>query len=341
MQVDLLRKIAWCVAGLAWLSYLSGSQAAPLSLVVSVPGPGNISYLPIVLIHKIGADRAENADVRLIYATGGAIALEELLGRNSDFAVAGLPAVLSQRQHQRKVVALAAVNDLPLFILMVRSDLNRKVKTIRDLKGRVIGVNTSTLGSKTTSQQLLEIMLKSNGVGTNDVRIIAAGQSWDTQSSLMLSKQADALMGDEPFASRLQSSGQVFALANLADGRTTKNIPGASFLHATLNTHADVISQTPEKVATMVAILQRTLRWMATNPPEKIVETLQISDASEKAALLAALKQYPRLYSRDGRFSDAQLQQTAQFFSASSGDLTASERLLRETVDDRWAGRKD
>jgi len=90
--------------------------------------------------------------------------LQELMTRNADFAVAGLPAAMSQRVNGNAVVALAAVSDAPLFVLMVRADLAGKVKTVADLKGKVVGVNTSSLSSKTTSQQLAELVLKTNSV---------------------------------------------------------------------------------------------------------------------------------------------------------------------------------
>ena len=55
------------------------------------------------------------------------------------------------------------------------------------MRGKVIGVNTSTRASKTTSQQLAELLLASDGVSLDSVRIVPAGQSWDEQSSLMIS----------------------------------------------------------------------------------------------------------------------------------------------------------
>ncbi len=311
----------------------------PMRIVVSVPGPRNISYLPIDLIRKIGADRAEGAEVHLRQVGGGAVALQEMMIRNSDFTVAGLPAAMSLRANGAKVVTLAAVNDLPLFVLMVRSDLRGKVKRVADLKGRTVGVNTSSLNSKTTSQQLAELVLRNAGVPMDGVRIIAAGQSWDEQSSLLKSRAADAIMGDEPFASRLRDEGAVFFLANLADPRTTASIPGAGFLHAALEAREDLVDQEPKKVERMVRILRRTLEWMARHTPEEIVARLEIGDPVERKYLLANLKTHPRLYSPDGRFSTRQLMETDHFFRATSPDA-AKGFSLEGMVVDTWAGRK-
>lgn len=320
---------------------LARAAQTPLRLTVSFPGPRNISYLPLDVAPKIGADRAEGALLEALHTGGGAVALGNLLNRNADFAVAGLPAAMSQRAHGDQVVAIAAVDNAPLFVFMVRTELRGEVKRIADLKGKVIGVNTSSLTSTTTSQQLAELVLRSEGVTPEMVRIVPAGQSWREQSTLIESKGVDAIMGDEPFASRLQQADQVFFLANLADPATSATIPGAAFLHATLETRDDVLTNHPDAVKCMVRILKRTLIWMANHTPEEIVAVLEIKDAEERHSLLYSLKTYPHLYSADGSFSTKQLAETQTFFQATSGNSPTAKALrLESMVVDTWAGRK-
>src|SRR5512140_1798515 len=123
-------------------------------IVISAPGPRNISYLPVDLIPAIGADNEEGYSLQILHTGGGGVALNNLVTRNADFAVAGFPAAMSLRANGGDVVGIAPVDDAPLFVLMVRSGLKGKVKRIADLRGKTVGVNTSTKTSKTTSQQL-------------------------------------------------------------------------------------------------------------------------------------------------------------------------------------------
>jgi NitT/TauT family transport system substrate-binding protein len=327
------------------LSLLSGTNAASAQglerIVVSVPGPRNISYLPIDLIPKIGADRDVGASIQLLHTGGGSVALNNLTTRNADFAVAGMPAAMSLRANGGDVVCVAPVNDAPLFVLMVRAGLARQVRRIADLKGMVLGVNTSTRTSKTTSQQLMELLLRSDGVAVDSVRIVPAGQSWEEQSSLLLTGAADAVMGDEPYATRLHAQNQVFFLAHLAEPDTVKRVPGAGFLHAALETRSDVITQEPHKVTKMTAMLRRALRWMAEHTPEEIVEVMDIADPQEREAFLVSLRRYPNAFSRDAVFSNAQLVQTAQFFRITSqGDPRAQALDIESMIDDSWVGRR-
>ena len=120
-------------------------------IVVSVPGPHNLSYLPIDLIPVIGADKTEAVHLQILHTGGGAVAMNNMIKHDADFAVAGVPAAMSLRSNGGDVVVIAPVDDAPLFVLMVRKDLQDQVKRIADLKGKVIGVNTSTKASKTTS----------------------------------------------------------------------------------------------------------------------------------------------------------------------------------------------
>jgi NitT/TauT family transport system substrate-binding protein len=317
------------------------SAAALEKLVISAPGPRNISYLPVDLIPAIGADSDEGIALQILHTGGGAVALNNLVTRNSDFAVAGFPAAMSLRANGGDVVGIAPVDDAPLFVLMVRSGLKGKVRRIADLKGKVIGVNTSTKNSKTTSQQLVELLLKSDGVDLDDVRLVPAGQSWVEQSSLMFSGSADAIMGDEPFASRLAAEGKVFFLANLADPQTASKIHGANFLHATLETRSDVIMDAPQKAEKMVRMLVKSLQWIANHTPEEVVDKLKVTDPGERTALLLALHKYPHAYSRDGKFSDSQLRETELFFrNTNAGNVKAQSLDIEGMVDSKWSGHK-
>jgi NitT/TauT family transport system substrate-binding protein len=309
-------------------------------IVVSIPGPGSLSYLPIELIPRIGADRAENVALRIIHSGGGAVALHHLVTRNADFTVAGMPAAMALRANGHEVVVIAAVNDAPLFVLMVRATLHDEIRQISDLKGRIVGVNTSTQASKTTSQQLLETLLKANGVPANRVRIVPSGQSWLEQSALIRSATVDAVMGDEPFASRLLAQGQVFFLAHLAAPETLHGLAGVHFLHAALETRSDMIAQDPNRVAKMVRMVQRSLAWIAAHSAQEIVATLGVREPEERDALIQVLVRYPHAFSRNGCLSTAQLKETDRFFHASQADYPEALALSSESmVDDRWAGR--
>ena len=330
------------------LALLSGLFAAHCALAtelmkitVSVPGPGAASYLPVELISRIGADRAEGAEVRVRFVPGGGVAMEELLSNNADFAVLGLPAALSARLKDKRVIALAAVNDLPLYVLLVRQGLQGKVKTVADLKGHVVGVHSNSLSSKTNSHQLLELILRRSGVTPDDVRVVSVGQRWQSEEAMLSSASADAIMGDEPHASRLIAAKTAFSLMHLGEPGVADTLPGGGFLRGSLVGRSDLIDVEAKKYETMVRIMRRTLHWIASHSPAEIVEQAGITDPEEKRYLLGILKKYPRQYSPDGMFSTRQLRETEVFFRESQANNPAARALSVESmVVDRFAGRK-
>jgi NitT/TauT family transport system substrate-binding protein len=332
MSAALVRLLAVCA------SLFAVPLHAQERVSVAYPGPLTISFLPLELAPKIGADAAEGLQLVLRHTTGGGAAIQQMLNRNVDFVVAGLPAAMSAKSSGGDVVAIGALNDLPVFVLSVRSDLKGQVKRPRDLAGRVIGVTTSSLAVKTISQQLAELLLESDGVPSGQIRIVPAGQSWEEHSAKLRSGSADAIMGFEPVASRLAEAGLAFPLFNLGDPADAARIPGAGLLHGTLMTRSDLLREAPQRAEKMVAVMRRTLQWMAGRSPEEIVAKLEVADAGTRATLLKLLARYPRLYSPDGKFSERQLRETAAFYNAGEG--AARPIAVDKVVDARWAGRK-
>ncbi|MDH3348023.1 MAG: hypothetical protein OEM02_07980, partial [Desulfobulbaceae bacterium] len=152
----------------------------------------------------------------------------------------------------------------------------------------------------------------------------------------------DAVMGDEPFASRLLAKDSVFFLANLAEPETAKTIAGSNFLHAAIETRGNMIKTNPVAVEKMVRMLKRSLHWVETHSAEEIADTIGVLDLEERESLVMALKKYPRAYSRDGKLSTAQLKETELFFHhGNQGDSSAQDLRLEEMVNDTWAGRKE
>jgi NitT/TauT family transport system substrate-binding protein len=331
-----LRSVPRAVALLALLCALPAF--AQMRLSVAYPGPFNVSYLPLDVAPRIGADKAEGVELVPRPTGGGGAALQQLQNRNVDFAVAGVPAAMSAKANGNDVKTIAAIDDLPVFVLTVRADLKDKVKRPRDLAGRVVGVTSSSLAVKTISQQLAEMLLRNDGLTPGQVRIVPAGQSWEEQSAIMRSKSADAILGFEPFASRLREAGLVFFLFNLGDPADAARVPGAGLLHASLHAREETLRATPERAEKMVAVVRRTLQWMAGQTPERILEVLDIPDPAARAALLNTMRRYPRLYSPDGRFSDHQIAETARFYAAAEG--ATRPVAIDDIIDARWAGRK-
>lgn len=328
------------LAAIALLPALVGAE--PLQLAVSVPGPNAASYYPVELISRIGADKAEGAEVRVVFAPGGPAAIDDVMHNNVDFAVVGLPAAMSVRLKDKRVVALAAINDLPLYALLVRQGLKNEVRSIADLKGRTIGLHSNSTANKSTSQQVLELMFRRGGVPPGSYRIVGIGRRWESESLMLKSGAVDAVIGDEPHATYMVTNKIAFPLVHLGDAQMARQYAGSGFLRGALIGRSDKLEKDTAKAETMVRIIKRTLQWIATHTPEEFVGALGITDPDERQKLIVVLKKFPRQYSKDGAFSNKQLRETEIFFIDSQAGNPAAENFRIDTmIDARWVGTKD
>jgi NitT/TauT family transport system substrate-binding protein len=187
----------------------------------------------------------------------------------------------------------------------------------------------------------MELLMKSEGMVLDDVRMISAGLSWEDSSSVLRAGGVDAILTDLSFAARLMAEGKGYSLANYGELSANNKIPGSHYLHATLSTREDLIAQQPQLAGKMVSILRRSLVWIKNHTPEQVVEQMHVVDEFERKALLSVLQANLNLYSPDGRFSDAQMKDTEVFFRYANKDDQAAQALkINSVIDERWAGVK-
>jgi NitT/TauT family transport system substrate-binding protein len=321
-----------------------GARAAPVSTlqeaVLITPGPGSsVSTIPELAV-KIGADRLEGVMLRLKFAGGGGIAIRDILNGNAQFGVFGATAAMNENLSGPKLVALAALENRAPLSLMVRADLKSTIKRVSNLRGRVIGIHSNSPSTMTNGQQFLHLLLLQHGVAPEAVRIVAAGQSWDTQSSALRSRLTDAVISEEPFGLRMEQEGLAFALVRLGKPERPIGLPGEGFLRGALITQPELIETQPQLAQAVVRVMQRTLAWLRGRSPEDVVAALGLTGAPAHA-FEAMLRQYPHQFSEDGRFSQAQIEATDTFFRASApASVQAQSYRMASMIVDRWSGRK-
>jgi len=339
MKTSILKLLLTAACLLSWQMAIS---AEPLRIAISVPGPGAASYYPIELISRIGADKAEGAEVRVVFSPGGPDALNQMLNNNTDFAVTGLPAAMSLRLTDERLVAIAAVNDLPLYALMVRQALKNEVKSIADLKGRTLGLHSNSVSNKSTSQQVLELLFRRGGVPPGSYRIVGIGRRWESEALMLKTGAVDAVIGDEPHATHMAAEKIAFPLVHLGNPEMARLYAGAGFLRGALIARSDKLEKDSGKTELMVRILKRTLAWISNHTAEEFANAMAITDPDDRQKLIAILKKYPRQYSKDGAFSSRQLRETEIFFiDSQAGNELAQNFRINSMINDRWVGRRD
>ena len=332
---------AWMVVACfaLWLPCCASAQTL-MPIRVSTPGPGSTVCLPLELAVRIGADRAEGVQLRLKFVDGGGVSLRDLGNSDADFGVFGFTAAMQAHLQDPRIIAIAATDDRAPWIMMVRRELRDAIRSPADLAGRMIGTHSASMTNVTASHQIAQLILQAYGIGPDGVQYRFVGQSWKTISAAISTGVVDAMMIDEPFATRAEREGTAFAVFNTAFPTDIERSQPVDFLRGAVITRRDRLNANPVLADKMVNVVRRSLAWIRTHNGAEIAKALGLS-GTEAEVLTDELKKYPHQYSPDAKFSVAQLAATERFFRAvNAGNTQAAALTADEMVVDRWVGRK-
>lgn len=333
----LLRSGALFCTGAVWTGGVIQAQALTRASI-AVPGPGNLLFLPVTLAKKIGSDRAEGLELDIRYTGGGPQAYRDMLERNTDFSAGGLPALALQRMGGKPVVSVVALSRVPGYTLLLRSSLQGKVKSISGLAGKVIGVKGHVPGGRSTSQLFTENLLAQNGISVDSVNYVSVGQNYDNQYAALASGAVDAMMADEPFATRMVKERVAIVLVDFHDLETTRKQMGGLFLNSHVATRDDVIEKRPDLVEKVVKTIARTLVWIDKHSAQQVVDALALDDPRARAALLDVLLVHKGMYSPAGRISSAEVASVTRFVRATELTPEGQKFDVKTLMNARWAG---
>jgi NitT/TauT family transport system substrate-binding protein len=336
------RSILKFMAGSAMLTGLrahAAPDAGSTIIRINIPGPNMLPYLPIELIPRLGIDKALGAQLAIRYMPSGVLALEDVVAGNGDFAGLGFSVLPNFVAKGKPVAAVATLSSgVPPYSILIRPDLAKTVREVRDLKGRSIGIPLGSLTSKTYLQTVMELWLSAHDVRRTDVRWVQTNQNLDGMYGSLASGVVDAVFCEEPLAGTLVRKKVGRRLASLNDPRAPGRESWAKHLRAVLAAPQEIIDVHPRRVELMVGMLQRSLKWIRSHKAAEIVEKLGIQDAELSLDLEDPIKNIVDLYSPDGRFKPAELESTRAFLDASGTHLPAGT-TMRSLIADRWVNR--
>jgi NitT/TauT family transport system substrate-binding protein len=327
--------LPWLAGGLGALAQASRLETVTLSVV----GPGHLLVLPVTLASRLGADEAEGLKFRINYVGGGPMAYRDMLIGNADFGAAGMPALAVQRLAGQPVVAVMPITHVPAYTLVVRKQLQGRIRSVADLAGKVIGVKGYVPGGRASSQIMAEYILRQAGVDLGSVNFVAVSLSYENQHAALASGTVDALMSDEPFATRLVQANTAYVLEDFHGLDATRRRMGGLFLNGVVACREDLIARRPDLVDKLVKSLRRALQWIDTHSAQEIVAQLAPATEIERTALLQVLVVRKNIYSREGRFSDEQLDAVDRFVRTTEPTSQGLAFRVRDMIDTTWAGR--
>ena len=302
-------------------------------LVLAVGGQQSLPYLALNVAWKIGAFKAEGLDVDIQNLSGGGDALKALIGGSADVVSGFYDHVIQMQARGEKVRAVVLQQRYPVLVLIVSPQaVKAGVKTVRDLKGKTIGV--SALGSST--HFFVNHVLGQAGLKPEDFSVMGVGVG-TTAVAAFQSGKIDALSVLEPSLTMLQQSGRVGAI--LADTRTkagSEAVFGGAYPSATVYVKEAFLQKNPRTVQAVVNAMIRALEWQHSHSAEDVAKLMPPEYLQgNRPAFVQAVNNMLDSYSPDGRVDLAAVTNLVQVLG-SDPKIKAANISVPDTYDPQF-----
>jgi NitT/TauT family transport system substrate-binding protein len=290
-------------------------------------------YLPFIIADHRGFFKDEGLDVDIGVYAGGAKALQALLGGSADVVAGAYSNTITMAAKGQKLVSFVVQANCPDWVFGVSKDNKDKIKSAADLKGKRIGV--SSPGS--SFHMGVNYLLTQAGVKPDDVSIIGVGSS-ATAVAAVREGQVDAIMVNDPVATILQDSGDLYSLTEMRTLEGNRAAFGGDYTEAAVYASKDFVDQNPKTVQALTNAVVHAEQWLAQAKPEEVFESVPKEYfVSDKAVFTKAYTNMQRCLSTDGLMSDTAAKTVRNVLAAFDPTIGTASIDLDATYDNSFA----
>jgi NitT/TauT family transport system substrate-binding protein len=292
-----MRRIGATVAVLASLAVSPGLAAAEeIKLALPVL---SLESLPIFIAQEQGFLKKRGVDIDVITSRGGGEAMKAYIAGDVQLIATGFPEVGLMRSRGVDVALFFAQLQRVPFALIGRKD--RNIASVADLKGRTIAVTSP--GSLTWI--LTRYFIKLQGMDPDrDVVVVSVGGGGEILGALQ-SNRADAAMVFEPFITIALQQDLATVVIDVAAQLD-------AFSSAPLAIGKTFLEKSPKEAQAIADALTEALNYLHGEREGTLQLAQKKFPGAKLEVLKAALERMEKVFSRDGKFSRANVERTQQ-----------------------------
>ncbi len=327
-----MRKAVW--AGIIALVVGLAMAKAPEKkhVVIAVGGKSLVVYLPLTVAEQLGYFKDEGLDVEIQDFKGGSAALRALLGRSADLVVGYFDHIVRLQAQGRDLEGVALMGKYPGIVLGIQKKLAGEIQSVKDLKGRKVGVTKP--GSSTN--YFVYYLLVKNGLKPTDVSIIGVGGA-SSAIAAFEKGEIDAISHVEPVITTLESRGLLKVMVDTRKPEDTLRVFGGPYPAATLYTHRSFVEQNPETTQRLVNAIVRALRWMQGKSADEVVAIMPKSYSQGNPELYKKIVANSlSMFSATGRFPPEGPKTAYKVLSMFDQKLAAAKVDLAKTYTNKF-----
>ncbi len=327
-----MRKAVWAVVLLLVASLALAKAPEKKHVVIAVGGKSLVVYLPLTVAERLGYFKDEGLDVEIQDFKGGSAALRALLGRSADLVVGYFDHIVRLQAQGRDLEGVVLMGKYPGIVLGIQKKLAGEIRSVRDLKGRKVGVTKP--GSSTN--YFVYYLLVKNGLKPNDVSIIGVGGA-SSAIAAFEKGEIDAISHVEPVITTLEERGLLKVLVDTRKPEDTLKVFGGPYPAATLYTHRAFVEQHPETTQRLVNAIVRALRWMQGKSADEVVAIMPRSYYQNDPELYKKIVANSlSMFSATGRFPPEGPKTAYKVLSMFDKKLAAARVDLEKTYTNRF-----
>jgi NitT/TauT family transport system substrate-binding protein len=301
-------------------------KAKPIRTTIANGGIGSLVFLPATLAHHGGFFVAENLQVEMKSFEGGAAAATALIGGQVDFAAVAVDQAVKAQAKGQDIVMIGLFTRYPAIAMIVDSQYKDQIKSIRDLKGKPVGISSKGSGSHLA----LIAMLAKAGLKESDISVVAAGVS--TLPAALANGSIVAGVISDPFVAQLVQEGKAFILpgTDLTKEVDVKALYGSDYPFIGLATRKELLTKEPEKVQRVINAVAKTQKFIATATPQAIADKMPNDFKKPSVEIyIKGIERTLEAYSPDGKLTSGGVQTVIKAL-ADSGQVDASKVKAEE-----------
>jgi len=288
----------WVLAVAVLLGLALAAAPEKKHVVLAVGGKSLVVYLPLTVAEQLGYFEDEGLDVEIQDFKGGSAALKAMLGGSADVVMGYFDHIVRLQAQGRDLVGTVLVGKYPGIVLGVQSKLADTIKSVKDLKGRKVGVTKP--GSSTN--YFVYYLLVKNGLKPTDVSIIGVGGGSSAIAAFERGT-VDAISHVEPVITTLEARGLLKVLVDTRKPEDTIRVFGGPYPAATLYTKRSFVEQNPETTQRLVNAMVRALVWLRGKSADEVVAIMPKSYYQNDPELYKRIVANSlSMFSEDGRF---------------------------------------
>ena len=310
----------------------AADQPEKPDLIIGVGGKPLLYYLPLTIAERKGFFKEEGLNVTINDFAGGSKSLQALVGGSVDMVAGAYEHTIRMQNKGQDILAVCDLGRFPGIVIAVRKELGNEIKSVKDLKGRKMGVTAP--GSSTAL--MLQYALQKNGLKADDVAIIGVG-SGSSAIAAMTKGEIDGLSHLDPVIAQLQFEDKLNVLLDTRTEAGTRELFGGPNPAATVYIQRAFAEQNPVTTQRAVNAFMKALKYNATAKPEDIAAVVPEDYLlGNRELYMQAFQNSKEMYSPDGLVTKEGYESMMGVLKTLDPELAAADVPFEKTFDARF-----